>query len=739
MTLQCVPAPQFAKILLAARFVARFFTEANVRLQNKELLRLPHYFCNFRIEQTSIESQTTMHHPFRPFRVLLCFLVLSCLLLSASYAQDSVFSADDIFQLEYGSDPRISPDGAHIAFVRNSMDIMNDRARPVIWVMNSDGTDARPVSEAGQDASAPRWSPDGTRLLFTARSENNRQVFVRWMDSGQTAQLTNLTQSAGNFTWSPDGSMIAFTAFVEKKPTSLISMPAKPEGASWAKPALVIDRIPYRGDGRGYLPHGFTHLFVLPAEGGSPRQLTTGDFNHSGTPAWTPDSEYILISSNRSEDTMASPRNTDIVEVAVKTGNLRALTSRLGPDNNPTVSPDGRHIAFTGFDDLYQGYQVAHLYVMRRDGSAPEVVIPSLDRDIVNPQWSADGDALFFQYDDQGNTKIARTNLSGEMEILADHVGGLSLGRPYSGGQYSVSHNGRIAFTLGDTSQPADIATATNRSDAQRLTHLNSDVLAQRNMGAVEEIWYPSSFDDRQIQGWIVKPPNFDPAKKYPLILEIHGGPFSNYGDRFSAEVQLFAAAGYVVLYTNPRGSTSYGAEFGNLIHHNYPGEDYDDLISGVDAVIEKGYIDPERLYVTGGSGGGVLTSWIIGKTDRFKAAVVAKPVINWYSFVLNADNNTVYYKYWFPGLPWEHESHYMKRSPISLVGNVTTPTMLLTGEADLRTPISETEQYYAALKLQGVESVMVRIPDATHGIASRPSNLIAKVAYILKWFEMYP
>jgi acylaminoacyl-peptidase len=268
---------------------------------------------------------------------------------------------------------------------------------------------------------------------------------------------------------------------------------------------------------------------------------------------------------------------------------------------------------------------------------------------------------------------------------------------------------------------------------------VNSDLFTFKKLGEVEEVWYNSSFDNREIQGWICKPPDFDPNKKYPLILEIHGGPFSNYGSRFSAEVQLYAAAGYVVLYTNPRGSSSYGKEFANLIHHNYPNEDYFDLMSGVDAVIENGYIDEDKLYVTGGSGGGVLSSWIIGKTDRFKAAVIAKPVINWYSFVLTADNIQFYYKYWFPGKPWDELEHYMKRSPISLVGNVKTPAMLMVGSSDFRTPVSETEQYYAALKLQGVDTKMVKIPGAGHGIASRPSNLIAKVVYILEWFNRYP
>jgi len=275
-------------------------------------------------------------------------------------------------------------------------------------------------------------------------------------------------------------------------------------------------------------------------------------------------------------------------------------------------------------------------------------------------------------------------------------------------------------------------------AEPRLVTALNEDLLAHRKLGAVEEITWTSSYDGREIQGWIVTPPDFDPRRKYPLLLEIHGGPFANYGPRFAAEDQLYAADGYVVLYANPRGSTSYGEEFGNLIHHNYPSQDYDDLISGVDAALARGYGDADSLFVTGGSGGGVLSAWIIGKTNRFRAAAVQKPVINWYSFVLYSDGPAFFYKYWFPGPPWENERHYMARSPISLVGNVTTPTMLITGERDYRTPIAEIEQYYAALKIRGVDAAMVRVPDAGHDIAGRPSNLIAKVEYVLGWFRRY-
>ena len=394
-------------------------------------------------------------------------------------------------------------------------------------------------------------------------------------------------------------------------------------------------------------------------------------------------------------------------------------------------------IAYLGYDDEYLGYQQNSIYIMNSDGSDKYKIQLDIDRNISNIYWSGDNKRIFFQFDDKGITRIASTTLDGKFKSEVDEVGGLSFSRPYSGGFFSLSKNNRYSFTYGTAFNPADLAVG-YRGSKKRLTNLNKDLFDYKKLGNVEEIWYESSYDGKMIHGWIVKPPNFDSSKKYPLILEIHGGPHTNYGFHFSSEVQLFASKGYVVLYTNPRGSTSYGKEFGNLIHHNYPSQDYDDLISGVDFVIEKGYIDESNLFVTGGSGGGVLTSWIVGKTDKFTAAVVAKPVINWYSFVLYADNIGYFYKYWFKDFPWDDPESYLKRSPISYVGNVKTPTMVLTGEKDYRTPMAESEQFYAGLKLNKVETMLVRIPNANHGIAAKPSNLIAKVNAILAWFEKY-
>ncbi|GJM32468.1 MAG: acyl-peptide hydrolase [Saprospiraceae bacterium] len=667
---------------------------------------------------------------------ILSFLVFLLFFSSQLLAQEK-FELLDVFDLEYVSDPQISPDGEHIVYVRNFKDIMTDGNRSNLWMIRFDGADNQPLTSGNDNNGSPRWSPDGKQLAYISSKDGSAQIYLRWLATGAETKLTNLTHSPGNIQWSPDGNWISMTMTVPAKSTPLVELPTKPEGAKWIDPPKYIDQLKYRSDGAGYLKKEFTHLFLLSKDGGHPRQLTTGDFNHNGDYCWTPDNKAILFSANRHDNWIYEPANSEIYRIDIGSGHLTALTSRKGPDNNPVISADGKWIAFTGYEDQYQGYQNPELNIMDANGKEVRRLAADLDRNINDLQWS--GDKILFQYDDEGHSKIEVVDLNGKRQTVAKELGGLSLGRPYGGGSYSAARNGHIAFTITNPGHPADLATANiNGTSGKQLTQLNDDLFKFKKLGEVEEFWYTSSFDQRKIQGWICKPPNFDPNKKYPLILEIHGGPFANYGWRFSAEVQLYAAAGYVVLYTNPRGSSSYGSEFGNLIHHNYPGQDYDDLISGVDAVISKGYIQEDHLYVTGGSGGGVLTAWIIGKTNRFRAAVVAKPVINWYSFVLNADNPAFFYRYWFPGYPWENVEHYHARSPISLVGNVNTPTLLLTGEEDYRTPISETEQYYAALQLRKVESAMVRIQGSGHGIANRPSNLINKVAYILGWFERY-
>jgi dipeptidyl aminopeptidase/acylaminoacyl peptidase len=647
--------------------------------------------------------------------------------------------AEDIFQLAYVSEPIVDGAGERILYLRHTMDIMQDRRRSNLWSVMLDSGEQRPITSGAINVSSPALAPDDNRVAWVAKDDSGSQIFMHWLDSGQSAQLTRLPAKPKHLAFSPDGQWLAFTMLVPHKAPSMGKLPPKPGGAEWAKPPVVVDDVIYRRDGSGDLPEGFSHLFVMPAAGGSPRQLTHGDFHHNSRPAWGSDSESLYVSANRNPDWERNVVNTELYRIDLADGDITALTDRKGPDFDVRVSPDGKLLAYLGYDDEGLGYHRTRLYLADRRGNRRRELLPDLDRDIENPQWSADGEQIYFQYDDRGDTWLAVTDLDGNMRKLANRLGGTSLGRPYSGAGYAVGGGKRYAFTLGDTESPAELATGVDGGEVRRLTGLNDNLLRHRALAPVEELWLESSADGLDIQAWVAKPPGFDPRKQYPLLLEIHGGPFTNYGFRFSAEVQLYAAAGYVVLYVNPRGSTSYGADFANEIHHNYPGQDYDDLISAVDAVIDKGYVDPERLYVTGGSGGGVLTAWIVGMTDRFRAAVVAKPVINWASFVLTADMSPFFTRYWFADMPWENPMAYWRRSPLSLVGNVSTPTMLLTGESDLRTPMAETEQYYQALKLRGIDTAMVRIPGASHSIAQRPSQLLGKVAAILEWFSRYP
>ncbi|HBE41553.1 MAG TPA: peptidase S9 family protein [Bacteroidales bacterium] len=666
------------------------------------------------------------------------FLVTLALISACSFAQEK-FDYMDVFQLEWISDPQISPCGQKIIYVRNYNDVMTDQGYSNLWIINFDGTDNRPLTTGNHNDLSPRWSPDGKRVLYKSNKDGSLQLYLRWLDNGSEAKLTNSKISPGTIVWSPDGKLIAFDSFVEESDPPLVSLPSPPEGARWASPPKYIDRMNYRYDGAGYLKEGNNQLFILSVDGGTPYQVTSGKFNHDGDFCWTSDSKFILVSANRHDDHEFDPLNYEIYEVNVQDKSIKALTSRQGPDFNPAVSPDGKLIAYTGFDDRYQAYQLTNLYVMNRDGSSPRQVIKSLDRDVINIKWSSNNKGIYFQYDDKGNTWIAYADLKGNVTKLTDNVGGGSLDRPYEGGSFTVSVNGRFAFTCSSTDRPSDLASGSiGTSEIKLLTAVNDDLFIHKKPGKAEELWYSSSFDKRNIQGWILYPPDFDASKKYPLILEIHGGPLANYGLRFSVEMQLYAANDYVVLYTNPRGSTSYGEEFGNLIHLNYPGQDYDDLMSGVDAIIAKGFIDDKNLFVTGGSGGGILSAWIVGHTSRFKAAVVAKPIVNWYSCVLYSDSPGLFYKYWFPAFPWDNPEHYMNRSPITYVKYVKTPTMILTGENDYRTPIAEIEQYYEALKLNKVETAMVRIQDASHDIAARPSNEINKVKFTLGWFDKF-
>ncbi|KQN07869.1 alpha/beta hydrolase family protein [Sphingomonas sp. Leaf28] len=644
------------------------------------------------------------------------------------------FTGSDLFGLTIAADPQISPDGKTIVYVRRTGDVMTDKMQSSLWLIDIASGRQTPFAT---DGSSPRWSPDGSRIAYAARDGEGSQLFVRGIGAAQGARITSFPGDPQALAWSPDGTRLAYIATVAGEGTKLGAAPAKPEGAKWAEPLTIIDRVNYRNDGPGYVKPGYDHLFVVGADGGAARQLTYGKFDDGGPLSWTPDGRSIVFAAIRGPAADRQVMNSDVIAVDAASGTMRTLTTRDGPDAKPRVSPDGAKIAWLGFDDKRRSYENTQLYVGDRDAAAPRSLTATLDRGIEDAVWAADGRSLYASYDDHGQRRVARVGVDGRVTPLIDNVGGGGLDRPYTGGDFSVSKGGTIAYTGGDASAPADVWVLAG-GKPRRLTTLNAVLTGSKALAPVRKIAVTAP-DGRPIDAWLATPPGRIAGQRVPLILEIHGGPNAAYGPGFATDMQLYAAAGYAVLWTNPRGSTSYGADFANLIDKTYPAADYDDLIASVDAAIADGTADPDNLFVTGGSGGGLLTAWIVGKTDRFKAAATQKPVINWISEALTMDNTLFTSRYWFTKLPWEDPMSYWNRSPLSIVGNVKTPTLVVVGGDDYRTPVSESEQYYAALQIRGVPTALVKVPGASHGgLAARPSQSAAKASAIIAWFDRY-
>ena len=663
--------------------------------------------------------------------------IISFKISSFSQNTKAVFTDLDVFDLQYVKNPQISPDGSQIVYRRMTFDILKDRAVGNLWMINSSGINNQKLTSRESSEYGAIWSPNGDRLAFISLTDEGPEIYMYWKNTSKFAKISQLEGSPSNLVWSSNGKDLAFTMKVKTAPPVLVKMPKKPKGAKWAKTARITDRLYHESDGQGYIDTGFTHVFLISSEGSGIAQLTSGEFNHRGPLSWSNDNSKVYFTSNRSESWEYDFRNSELYSVNVENYRIMALTDRKGPDFNPKESPNGKYVAYLGYNDKIQAYQNTQLSIMDADGKNKRVLSLNVNSSINSYQWDSNNKGIYYSYDKFGDTKIAYLNLDGSSRDLAENLGGNSIGRPYGGGSFSVSNNGVIAYTNTSYKHPSEL-TIVKDNKSKQITNLNSQLLENRTLGKVEEIWYKSSFDNRDIQGWVVYPPNYDSSKNYPFLVENHGGPISNYGSRFSAEIQLFAAAGYVVFYPNPRGSTSYGEEFANLLHHNYPAEDYIDVMDGVDFCINKGIAKEEKLYVTGGSAGGLMTAWIVGKNNRFEAAVVVKPVMNWISKTLTADNYFQYSDTRLAGQPWDNFQEYWDFSPISLVGNIQTPTMVMVGMEDLRTPPSEAKQLYHALKLRKIPTVLVEIPEASHGIANRPSNLITKVAHVLAWLKKY-
>lgn len=671
-------------------------------------------------------------------------LTLSTALLCASYSvnlyANDTFTAEDIFQLEYVNNPQISPDGKKIIYLRSGYDIMKDAAKRSIWLYDVKQNQHYPLLADEHNYGQPTWSPDSKKIAFTSNRSGSNQLYVYWLAQDKLALLTQLPKSIRGLSWSNNGNNIAFTMNVPAGKTDFVKsvkLPKKPKGAAWSEPVKVYEKARYQADGSGYLEPAYRHVFVVPANGGTARQLTTGNFQHYGPLAWSPNDSKLAFSSDQHADWEYRATESDLYEVDINQGTYTQLTQLPGRESSPTYSVDGKQIAFIARDNAPVPYINSTLNVITKSNKKIANVSNNFDRSVADYKWSGKGDFVI-QYDDFGKRKLANLSFKGRVSDLVDSLSGTSIGRPYISGSFSLANNGAIAYTQGSSQRPADLAYL-HKGKSKTLTALNEDLLGHKQLGEVHELNVKSSFDNANIQGWYITPPNFDKTKKYPLLLEIHGGPHLAYGPSFTAELQRYASEGYVVVYVNYRGSTSYGKDFALLLDGKYSSkEDFADHNSAVDAMIAKGFIDKENLFIAGGSAGGIAAAYAIGLTDRFNAAAITKPVINWLSKTLTADSYIGQIRNQFPGMPWDNVEHYWQRSPLSLVGNVTTPALLMTGEEDRRTPISESEQFYQALKLQKVDTVLIRVPGSPHGIAGRPSRMISKVEHTLAWFELY-
>lgn len=667
-----------------------------------------------------------------PKTVVLVIALAAIALPVAAQPKPQYLDKDTFFKMESVSGPQISPDGTQIVFARGFIDIMKDQASSNLWIIDTRGERLRQLTEGTWRDSAPIWSPDGKRLAFLSDRSGSTQIHVMWADTRETLQLTRVERSPGGIKWSPDGKSILFTTSLpDETPILPVRLPATPRGAQLARGAVIVDRLSWGSDGVGPTAKSFTHVFVVDAiVGGTARQVTSGNYNH-GSPEWSSDGRTIFVSGIRKPDAEYERGDSEIYAIDLGSLEVKALTDRRGPDSNPVASPDGKWIAYTGYDDKNLTSTLSSLYLMDPRGGGKRAWAGGFPSSPGNVEWAADSSGVYYSMEERGEANEYFLPLApgGAPKKITNGTHMLT--------GLSIAGNGQVAAVRSTPKQPGVLVTFSlaRPSEVRTLVDVNTDVLAGTVLSDAEEIWYPSA-DGLKIQGWLMKPANFDPAKKYPMVLWIHGGPWSMYNVAWSWAFQNWAANGYAVLWTNPRGSTGYGQDFVNGIQFSYPGKDYDDLMAGVDTALAKGWIDKDNLFVCGGSGGGLLTAWIVGHTGRFRAAVSMRPVIDWHSFVGNTDGSSWYRQ--FRKYPWEDPMEYAVRSPLHYVANVTTPTMIMTGEADLRTPIPQTEEFYRALKMvRKADTLMVRMPEEFHGWR-RPSHQLLQQLYLMAWFEKY-
>lgn len=663
-----------------------------------------------------------------------------------SAAQLKPFQPADIYDLSMVTYPQVSPDGTRVLFTRSAFDRGSDRRTAELWLAHLDAN-GRIIDKrllVGRDV-GPRqagWSADGSRIAYVAQSLGKPQIHVLALADGLGKAITSGDLSPSQPRWSPDGRRIAFIGRVQARPATIAGMPDKPKGTEAAPDAKIISDLFWRGDGAGEILPGATHLFVADVATGAVSQLTVGDtdrVNDDGGLDWMPDGRAIVAPFTA--DPINGPREIDLYLYEARVGETgkvwppTRLTSRKGSEYDPVVSPDGRTIAFIGSKASNQFYDMPELWTTpATPGSPVRHLSQALDRPVADARWETGGTALNILYHDEGTQRLARIDAAtGATTIRVQSVGGTRLYLPSAGGQADCARD-ICAFTTPLTDRPAGLGIALGTALTDALD-FNAGWAATRAPSRIEEITAASRADGKRVQGWIAFPPDFVPSRRYPVILDIHGGPNTDYGPFFSITHSLYAAAGYLVLFTNPRGSIGYGSAFANAITNAFPGQDHDDLMTMVDALAARPYVDSRNLFIGGGSGGGLLTLWAIGKEpDKFRAAVALRPVVDWADQVTTSDSTAFFARHWMGAMPWDRPELYFSRSPFSLTGQIKTPTLLITGENDYRTPISQTEQMFGALKLRGVDTTMIRLPGAGHGMG-RPSQWLQSILAPIDYF----
>jgi dipeptidyl aminopeptidase/acylaminoacyl peptidase len=693
-------------------------------------------------------------------RVLLYLLVAAFALASdPRAAAKRAITEADLYKFTWIADPQISPDGATVAFVQVTVNEKDNKYESSLYTVATSGGMAALRVTSGTRDTTPRWSPDGAWIAFVRPNDKETpQVFLLPTHGGEARALTDLPKGAAGPVWSPDGKAIAFSSTTVADDMKKPDAAAKPERKSDVK---VVTRAVYRANGNPTYVDAdrHSHLWTVAVndkgDKAEAHQITSGEFDERGA-QWAPDGRTIYFASDRVAESYYNAGDADLYSVPAAGGGITKVASIDGQIGSIAVSPDGKKIAFAGAlsGQPIRSYSQPDLWVVdATPGSTPKNLTEAYDFDVSSgiggdqsaprgeqPKpivWAKDGQSVIVVTAEKGSSNLVR------VAIATGRIEPVTTGQ-HDVGAYTASRDAAvIAATISTQTNIGDLAlvrTATGSSKAPAIiTHVNDALFSEIAQSEPEEIWYPS-FDGRKVQGWILKPPDFDAAKKYPLILEIHGGPHSAYGNAYTHEFQWMAAKGYVVLFTNPRGSTSYGQEFGNLIQYRYPGDDYKDLMAGVDEVVKRGYVDPNRLGVTGGSGGGLLTNWTITQTQRFKAAVSQRDIADWYGFWFTADF-TLFQPTWFRKAPWEDPQDFTARSPITHVANVTTPLMLILGDADYRTPPGEGgEMMFRALKYRKIPTVMVRFPRETHELSrsGEPMHRVERLQHIVGWMDKW-